>query len=581
MNEFTNPVGDGSLFQAADFPAILSGNKPLSFSNLANIGAKGKAESLIHSKHQESKQSLLSKIIFPGNESLGKRKIAADIMNSHLIMVQIMMASIMHTYIHAAISGLQDKGMLRHNIKRRCAVLDESSQILLEKCLLHDKAQLKVYTSTIYPSLTDDFIQKGGTLSQKLQCLFYKRYEDILKKIYSSTKKAVDKCSIPNSEIITNIEMVIMICNSGIDFRNYIEKQIKGLMFQIGKTDQKRDNHNEKIACAARDLVRELCGKSVVPDEELTEVREFTQQFNQEMIKGDLMEMVESAIMSMQMDFVEYVIAMLRIKLARNEMSLADYRTLFYRMGTRNNVENLLNEIREIPYEDCEDTDIFDFMESLPESKADTVLAEFRRMCVEDHICIIPERNKDRYLRHFRQKVYRGKGCLDMMTLRYLYNVFGTKKAMSDYLLQAGQEVMGTTLRKLKKIKASDLALNSRKRYALNIGEGIRTMYLNHGYTREQFAIRAGVTKEYLLETERTGDLSRVPYIMRNLFPLITSISDILDEEPRFILFNSLQETEKGGLPPEAYTSLFREMEKVYNDNNDKSEENGKEEKKE
>lgn len=579
MNEFTNPAGNSRLLETAEFPAIFSESNPFS-----SFPKKDEIESSYGFRMNNSRNpqpSLLSQIIVPDEKRQIIRKAAADIMNSQLIMVQIMLASMMHTYIHAVTSELINKGKLRHNTKRRCTELTEQSQALIDKCEIHDKIQVRVYTSSIYPSLTESFIENGGTLSQKVQCLFYKRYGNLLNSIYSATKNAVDKCNISNSEIISNAEMVIMICNSGIDFRNYIEKHVKGLMICIGNIKSVRDKHNEKIACAAKDLVREMCGNIPVPEDDMNEVRHLTEQFNKQLVTGELLDTVKSAILSLQMDFVEFIIVTLRIKLARNKMSINDYRTLFHRLGTRNNVENLLKEIREIPYEDCENPDIPELMESLPDTKQDSVLSEFRRLCVEDHVFLNPETNKERYLRHFRQKVYRGNGCLDMQTLRYLYNVFGTKKAMIDYLSQAGMEVMGNTIRRIKRIKASELSFDAKKKYALNVGEGMKTMYLKHGYTREQFAIRAKVTKEYILEIERTGDLSRAPYIMGKLYPMITSISNILCEEPRFILFNSLIETEKGGLPPEAYTSLFREMEKVYNDNNYKSKEDGKEEKKE
>ena len=89
----------------------------------------------------------------------------------------------------------------------------------------------------------------------------------------------------------------------------------------------------------------------------------------------------------------------------------------------------------------------------------------------------------------------------------------------------------------------------------------------------------AGVGIDRLLELETIGDIARFPNAEKAVGPLVMDVGKILGADPRYVLFASLRETKEKGTLPGVYKILFREMEKVYNDNNDKSEENGKEEK--
>lgn len=109
----------------------------------------------------------------------------------------------------------------------------------------------------------------------------------------------------------------------------------------------------------------------------------------------------------------------------------------------------------------------------------------------------------------------------------------------------------------------------------------MRTLYEMRGYTREKFASMAGVGTDRLLELEAMGDLASYPHAEKAVGPLVMDVGKMLGADPRYVLFASLRDTKEKGTLPEVYKRLFREMEKVYNDNNDKSEEDGKEEKKE
>lgn len=567
MNEFTNPAGNLGNNPFLQAPSTISPMKGKS-SETGLAASISRPKSMIAFHPVDRKTAEI-------------RKAGADILNAHLLMVGIMMTNITQKYIYEVVSCLEERGLMRHNMKRRANELVNLSSDLMKRCNAHDAMQVRTFTETIHPGLSGSFIRGGGTLTQKLQNIFWKTYGEKINLIYFATKNALDKCNVRQSDLVSNMEMVAMMCTTGIEFYDCMCRKVDGLLNGVGKVNRQKSQHNEKMMAAVKDMLREMVGNIEIPDKEGTDVRTLTAQFQMELVKDDLLKLVESGIVSLQVEFIEYVIASLRMKMAGEGLCFQDYRTLMARMGTKNNVRMLLNEIASLPLPESDDYEVYDVMEMLPDAKAEgeSVIDKFRHLCLEDHIRTVPETNESITLRKLRQEVYRNHGTLSMLTLRYLYNVFGTKKAMAEYIARADADVMARTLRKLKTVKVSQLALKDGCRYELNLGQGVRAMYEMHGYTREKFASMAGVGTDRLLELEAMGDLASYPHAEKAVGPLVMDVGKMLGADPRYVLFASLRKTKEKGTLPEVYKRLFREMEKVYNDKNDKSEEDGKEEK--
>lgn len=569
MNEFTNPAGN-------------LGNNPFlqAPSTISPMKGKSSETGLAASISRPKSMIPVTRNRFD-RYTAQQRMASADILNAHLLMVEIMMTNITQKYIYEVVSCLKERGLMRHNMKRRANELVNLSSDLMKRCNAHDAMQVRTFTETIHTGLSGSFIRGGGTLTQKLQNIFWKTYGEKINLIYFATKNALDKCNVRQSDLVSNMEMVAMMCTTGIEFYDCMCRKVDGLLNGVGKVNRQKSQHNEKMMAAVKDMLREMVGNIEIPDKEGTDVRTLTAQFKMELVKDDLLKLVESGIVSLQVEFIEYVIASLRMKMAGEGLCFQDYRTLMARMGTKNNMRMLLNEIASLPLPESEEYEVYDVMEMLPDAKAEgeSVIDKFRHLCLEDHIRTVPETNEAITLRKLRQEVYRNHGTLSMLTLRYLYNVFGTKKAMTEYIARADADVMARTLRKLKTVKVSQLALKDGCRYELNLGAGVRTLYEMRGYTREKFASMAGVGTDRLLELEAMGDLASYPHAEKVVGPLVMDVGKMLGADPRYVLFASLRKTKEKGTLPEVYKRLFREMEKVYNDNNDKSEEDGKEEK--
>ena len=563
MNELTNP--SGCVQGAMPYSSVsLKRNASLT---PQTAGAVSHITKLPSESHEE-KWSMLGGTRYKFDRYTREQRIAgANILNAHLLMVEIMMSSITNQYVHSVIRMLKERNMMRHNLKRRANGLLDVSTDLMKRCNLHDKEQVRTFTQTIFPSLTEQYYSDGGSLILRLQNTFLDNFSNQLTLIKVATKNALDKARIKQSDLVAEIQMVAMMCYTGIEFYNTICKKVDGMLAGVANTERKKSMHNEKMLNAAKELLREMVGNIELPKEEGENARKLTFQFQRELVKEDLLQLVERGIQAMQMDFIEYALAAIRLKLEENTFNIADYRMLLLRMGKKQNVKGLFSELRSVALPEDGSRDLLDIAETMPEAKPKTTIEEdsfidnFRHLCIEDKIAIPLETTEEAELRHLRQEVYRNNGILPIHILRYMYHYMGTKKAMNDYLKKGGIEVMGRTLRYLKSLKTDSLKLAKGRQYGLFIGLAIKQMYELRGFTRQSFAQKIEVPFDYMGQLETLGDISRNASIIAPSLKMVIDVAKILKMDARHILFAALKETDKEGGLPDAYVCMMNSIE--------------------
>lgn len=387
-----------------------------------------------------------------------QRLAAANILNAHLLMVEIMMSNVMQKYVYDVYSSLDNHGMMRHLVKKNAKQMYAIAFDLQGRCNSHDLEQVRTFCRNIYPSLLPEYLDAGGTLTTKLQLLFQKNYSDQLNKIYFATKNAIDKARMPFSDLCAKVQMVAMLAHTGIEFYDVMCHKVDNLLDGFGRVHRVKSNHNEKLLCAAKELMRSLGGDGKnLPDKESADARTFAAKFQKELIGEGLLGMVESGIVSLMTDYIEFVIASLRIKLERRQITVTDIRTLLARVGSIKNVRKLLEEISLIPFRDDGDMDAMDLAHELSDTESESALTTFRRLCLDDHV-LMPEKEDETKVRRreVRQEARQNGGCLPMGTLKALYAEMRTKKAVNEFLRSAGTE-LDKTIIEFDKLKVKEL----------------------------------------------------------------------------------------------------------------------------
>lgn len=388
-----------------------------------------------------------------------QRMAAARILFGHLLMTEIMMAAISQKYIIHTVNGLKEEGLFRHQLKKQANLLLQNSYNLKARCDAHDRELVENFCSSIWYPLTGKYLEDGGTLTQKMQINFDRTFSNDLSLIYIACKNALDRQRVPHSDIIADAMMVLQLAQTGIELYNYIENRILRIVNGIGECSVTKSRHNELMAGCAREIIRLLRAGSCC-DKDASDIRQLVARFQQKLSSQDLLNMIEGSIESMRQDYIEYILANLRINLEKRSLRLSDLRLLRIRMGTFDQVRGFLSELSAIPLRippECEDVDIFDVAESLPDSTEGSLLFRFRRLCIEDKVGA-PEKEDSRasLCRSLRQQARANGGVLPTVTLKQLYREQGTKRSVDLLLLEAGDE-LNRTRKVLRKIPVKDL----------------------------------------------------------------------------------------------------------------------------
>lgn len=149
MNEFTNPAGN-------------LGNNPFlqAPSTISPMKGKSSETGLAASISRPKSMIPVTRNRFD-RYTAQQRMASADILNAHLLMVEIMMTNITQKYIYEVVSCLKERGLMRHNMKRRANELVNLSSDLMKRCNAHDAMQVRTFTETIHPGLSGSFIRGG------------------------------------------------------------------------------------------------------------------------------------------------------------------------------------------------------------------------------------------------------------------------------------------------------------------------------------------------------------------------------------------------------------------------------------
>lgn len=483
-----------------------------------------------------------------------ERSVAAGVWGMQLTVLEIALSDAVHHWVNRTAGLLDFYGMRRHNVKRRIKELECTASDMIAKCNAQDYTLFDGYLHSVWPSLVPSYFKEGGTITQQIQAAFTRQYSNDLNIIYFCVKNAADKANTPKSDLVASVSMVQLLSHTGVDAYNLIYQEIRKLT-----PAYKGGNLFEKTLGASNDLMRLIgMGNAVLPYKEGTDAVKLAEKFRSDLSGNGINSIVQSAIRSARMGFIECTIAYMRLALECRDVTISDWRTLLFRMGSKQNVRKLVKEIAAIPLPEKVPEDMTEMAEQLPDSVPGTALAEYRRLSLEDHVMIDKkETEEEKELRTLRRFVYRNEDGLDLPYLCWLYSRFGTKKAVTEYLLRAG-DTMNRTLRKLKRIRCSELALNPDKGYSLRIGETIKGLKRERNISGKRLAsviTRRELEVEML---ERTNDFIKVT--PDSLRPLLRALAAAFDVTEGYILFRSIQET---GADNGTYPLLIRHVESV------------------
>ena len=387
---------------------------------------------------------------------------AIDVLNTFLLFSELILAGEMERYATRAIKYMEEHNMLRHQIKKQTSTIKDTLSTMLRRCNWEDREV--VLGQSLLVTWNYDygkrFYEDGGSLLNRLQLTFSRAYALKIKRIRIYNRRLAESAGMKHEDLMADLLTVSALAQTDIELFNEVQSRKRAAARGRGTFRTIKNTHCEALVNAVQCILDQFCPRhSEVPEEQSALLRTHLREFQTDITSPKQFEMFDGQIIALGMDFIEYLLATMRMEMekGKNVLPYKLMRMVRIRMGSRKNARQVMEELASIP-SPTEDMDALDYSRVIATAKGDfKALNTFRRLCL-DNRCLPPEKETEQNMQHrvLRVVARKFKGELPNDVIASLVKAHGTKKAVVEQLEKAGFE-LEPTLRRVKKMKASEL----------------------------------------------------------------------------------------------------------------------------
>jgi hypothetical protein len=371
-----------------------------------------------------------------------------------------MMADLTQKYVMRLSNELAEEGLAKHLYKQLANKMLAVTRDLKKRCDDHDSELVVGFTMETWPMLVNEYYEKGGTVTQRLQWMFNKRCGNLMTMMFVACKDTVDRDKLPHSSLVADCMMVLHLAQSSIDLYDFIVSKIQSMLG--GAMRIIKSNHNEQMRGYAKEMLRLLTRDAKVSEKEGLRIRDLVEKFYKDLTSESLLSAIDDSIADMRNDYGRFVIATLALRVRQHTLSLRDLRFLMARLGTFANTRQFVSELRSLQFDF--EADPMDVTDELPISEdATPLLHQFLVLCFDGkRIEVTEEPEAVVRARELRQEARANGGRLPEGSLVQLYRERGTKRAVDELLAAAGPE-LDASRRAFRKLSVSAYKTKSKQ----------------------------------------------------------------------------------------------------------------------
>lgn len=383
------------------------------------------------------------------------------LMQMYLLCIELIFSAEMQRLAIRVLNLLKEKGLYKHQLKKYANKLREVTDFLQRRSNLSNKDLVMTQAEIVsFKKLwAKDYYEDGGDIINRLSIGFDRIYGIEIKRLRLDCKWMAQQMNLKHPDLVSEIFTLQALAQTDIELWQHCQKHV--VNFGRGKIQDRsvKGSHSEAMLHAAKSLSDQFVdSKKEDPVESGTMLRKHIAEFHEKLTAESMFDFFESQFIALKMDFVEYYFARLRMEMEKGRVSIAVIRDVWFRMGTKENMQQLFKELKRMPMPCDKDAGTLDFARSIALSKKkQEAMNSFRRLCMNDERILPPEEPKEKWQHRVLRVVARKfKGELPNDVLASLVRTHGTKKAVVEQLQKAGFELK-PTLDRVKKMKASEL----------------------------------------------------------------------------------------------------------------------------
>lgn len=299
--------------------------------------------------------------------------------------------------VFRAMGIAKQEGLFRHEVKRD---MNAIKQIIDRKRRSHQGNAIECYFDLMYmwlPQSKMRFMEYGTRAEDYLLSAFVRKSGSILAKTEDEFEALCVKNGFSHPKLLATLSMIIGLCFKAIQIHAYqfgelrkIYSASEMLLTMGGKlwsyVEDRIDNSkvNEPIINHVMDLATGVMERLCI-DRELVfgsvddkNIRESIDTMCDELGGQALMDVTDSALVTIAMEYTEFYLACLRMDMLEDgKVDEQQYKQTISTIIGQERVDKLLDELRDVaPMR--EDEDLIDLSQRLPDGEADSAIRLFR-----------------------------------------------------------------------------------------------------------------------------------------------------------------------------------------------------------
>ena len=356
---------------------------------------------------------------------------------------------------------LVKQGLFRHDSKKYANALLNEARILQMRIKDNNRAVVIKWCRSIdrRQVFVRNFPEDGGNIASKFVLAFAEKFHKTWEVVRLDCRTTAKLLSEKQSKLVSVLLEIEAFTNTGAELFDSCVKRMKRLVAGHGTASITKSTHHEAMRNAAHNLLRKM-GKasSKVPETNMRYAREHLASMQCMMISEGMGDFFQNEFDALSREFIIYMIARMWMDLNESKVGLGTIRTVWERLGNRNDVSKFFKELKAMPAPEDE-TDVIDVAKSVEVYLKKKKLKELRRfkdMCENGEWYTGKETEELQEARILRQQARKNKGILPNEMIAVMAMHYKTKKALVEHLGTLGFELK-PTLDKVKKMKASEL----------------------------------------------------------------------------------------------------------------------------
>lgn len=313
--------------------------------------------------------------------SLEERVQDANRIGTVYAIVDVVMVSLIDSYIHQAHRCATESGLMRHSMKSAMNSLLDATRTMMINAKLMDTETFMYVMFTLFPFAKKRFTEDGGGVRDEFVASFDRRSDRLVSRMHEAMMRLTAETREQHADLCAHLLMIHLLSHKGIQLYNSYAGSQNSLLAGEIVLDRRKSMHYEKYLHLTRIAMKEI-GFSVekeIPDDKYEAIDSMHKEMDELFGMDHMMKLCSEIAYKSCMTYIEYSVACLRTDLEVDGRVDDNYLKTIVTMIGKRDTGYLLRFLRRMPTPEEQGMDIWEYAQHLPDGGRSKTLDRLRR----------------------------------------------------------------------------------------------------------------------------------------------------------------------------------------------------------